>query len=61
MLLIIILTAFKSTSLCQQYTIYSDVINENFFHSFRDGLAFCALIHCYRPDLIDYDSLKQVN
>ncbi|EGD76823.1 paramyosin [Salpingoeca rosetta] len=29
----------------------------NFTTSFRDGMVLCALIHKFRPDLIDYDSL----
>ena len=43
-----------SKSICSKY---SNIKVTNFTTSWRNGLAFCALIHSYYPDLVPYDTL----
>jgi len=44
-----------------QVSGYKGVKIENMTKSFHDGLALCALIHHFRPKLINFDSLNAAN
>nr|XP_020652857.1 F-actin-methionine sulfoxide oxidase MICAL2 isoform X7 [Pogona vitticeps] len=50
----------KLLTWCQKQTEgYRNISVMNLTSSWRSGLALCAIIHHFRPDLIDFDSLNE--
>ena len=57
---------FKGTRALEEWSRrvcsgYPGVNINNVTTAFKDGLAFCAIIHRFRPELIDFASLEAVN
>jgi len=47
---------------CQKQVVgYPEVKIDNFTNSFNNGLALCAIIHKHRPNLIDWEDVKNSN
>ena len=46
----------------RQTAPYAEYVNiTDFSKSWRNGIGFCALVHRYRPDAIDFASLDPKN
>lgn len=43
----------------RQIVNYDDLSVDDLTLSFRDGLVLCAIIHRYRPDLLDFHALNK--
>ncbi|XP_032238825.2 MICAL-like protein 1 [Nematostella vectensis] len=47
---------------CRRHTFgYKNVYIRDMTYSWQDGLAVCALLHRFRPELIDFESLSKDN
>lgn len=42
----------------EQIRDYEDLVVEDITTSFKDGRVLCAVLHHYRPDLLDYSAIK---
>lgn len=42
----------------EQIKEHEDLIVEDVTTSFKDGRVLCAILHHYRPDLLDYSAIK---
>ncbi|CAB1347721.1 unnamed protein product, partial [Coregonus sp. 'balchen'] len=54
-----IILRFAIQDISRKTAPYKNVNVQNFHISWKDGLAFNALIHRHRPELIDYDKLRK--
>lgn len=50
----------KLLAWCQSALSDSDVKVDNFDHSFKDGVAFAAILHKYKPSSIDIEVIKKI-
>ena len=51
----------RDKNLCVRVCVCQHVNITNFTTSWNDGMAFCALIHHFRPESFDYSQLDPTN